>query len=64
MCSSLWAGFSVADVSVHRSPGKRKKGVLASMGGKAAGHRRTGRKHKMKQTCLVCAGFGSLAMWV
>lgn len=57
-------GLSVAGVGVHRSPGKRKKGVLASMGGKAAGHWRTGAETTMKQTCLVCAGFGSLEMWV
>lgn len=36
----------------------------SSMGGKATGHRRTGGKATMKQTCLVCAGFGSLEMWV
>lgn len=50
-------GLGVTGVSVHRSPGKsihRKKGVHASMGGKAAGRWRAGGRLQKTNLLALC----------
>lgn len=64
----LWVGLTVAGVGVHRCPQAKaspeRRGFLQAWVEKQLGTEGLGGKTAIKQTCLLCAGFGSLETWV